>query len=398
VPLWSGGLAWDISKERFYHFRGLPFLKMRITDGYTGNVDRNLSAYTTANVNGGVNSYGTITATIINPPNPTLRWERINIFNAGLDFATSGGKLGGTVEYFIKSGTDLIGPSPIDPTTGVSVFQGNSANMRDHGVDITLHADHNIGAVRWNSVLLFSYVLDKVTNYKVQLGSVGDYLGPATINPLVGHPLYSVYALRWKGLDPTNGNPIGFLNGKDTTDYGSILSSANLGDLLYKGPVNPPLFGSWRNNFSWRQWGLSFNIIYKLGYVFRRNSILYYSVSVGASPGHPDYERRWQHSGDEKFTNVPSMTYPPDPNRDEFYQNSEVLIVKGDHIRLQDVQLSYDWDKQNHPRLPLKLIRLYLYANNVGILWKANRAGIDPDYVSGMPAPRTLAFGVKIDY
>jgi TonB-linked SusC/RagA family outer membrane protein len=397
VPLWSGGLAWDVSKEKFYHLRELPFLKLRVTDGYTGNVDRNLSAYTTANVNGGVNSYGTVTATIINPPNPDLRWERINIFNVGLDFATTGGRLGGTVEYFIKSGVDLIGPSPIDPTTGVSVFQGNAANMRDNGIDISLHTDHNIGAVHWNSVLMFSYVLDKVTNYKVQLGSVDNYLSLATINPLVGHPLYSVYALRWKGLD-TIGNPVGILNGMDTINYGSILSSNNLHDLIYKGPVNPPVFGSWRNNFSWKQWGLSFNIVYKFGYVFRRNSIFYDAVFFGLSAGHPDYERRWQRPGDEKFTNVPSMNYPPDPQRDEFYQNSEVLVVKGDHIRLQDVQLSYDWDKQSHPRLPLQSIRFYLYANNLGILWKANHYGIDPDFVSGMPNPRTLAFGVKIEY
>lgn len=398
VPLWSGGLAWDISKERFYAIRQIPFLKLRITDGYNGNVDRDLSAFTTANVSGGVNSYGLNYATIVNPPNPSLRWERINIFNTGLDFVSAGGHLGGTIEYYIKSGIDLIGPSPIDPTTGVSIFTGNAANMRAHGVDLTLHTDNSFGTVRWNSVLLFSYVLDKVTNYKVKLGSVSNYLNPATINPLVGRPLYSVYALQWEGLDATNGNPQGLYQGKVSEDYASILSDSVVTHLLYKGPASPPVFGSWRNSFYWKKWGLSFNILYKLGYVFRRNSIFYYSVFVGSSQGSPDYERRWQHAGDEKFTNVPSMTYPPDPNRDEFYQNSEVLIEKGDHIRLQDFQLSYDWDKQAHPGLPVQLIRFYLYANNVGILWKANHAGVDPDYIQGMPEPRTLAVGVRIDY
>jgi hypothetical protein len=181
-------------------------------------------------------------------------------------------------------------------------------------------------------------------------------------------------------------------------DYGNIITSENLHDLIYKGPVNPPVFGSWRNDFNWKQWILSFNIVYKFGYVFRRNSIFYNVVFLGTSAGHPDYDRRWQHAGDEKFTSVPSLPYPPDPFRDEFYQNSEVLIVKGDHIRLQDVQLSYDWNKQSHPRLPFQMMRLYLYANNIGILWKANHFGIDPDFVSGMPNPRTLAFGVKIEY
>ena len=403
VPLWSAGLGWEISKEKFYHLEKLPFLKLRVTDGYNGNVDRNVSAYTTANVNQGVNSYGAVTAYIVNPPNPELRWEKIHIFNFGLDFSTLKNRLGGTIEYYIKSGNDLIGQSPVDPTTGVTVFEGNTANMRDHGVDITLHADNNLGAVHWNSVLLFSYVLDKVTAYKQKAGSVQNYLSATTINPLVGKPLYSVYALRWRGLDIA-GNPIGKLNGKDTNgkdtteNYGNILGSNDLTNLVYKGPVNPPVFGSWRNSFYWKQWGISFNILYKLGYVFRRNSMFYFPFYTGASAGSPDYERRWQHEGDEAHTNVPAMEYPGNSNRDAFYQNSEILVVKGDHVRLQDIQLSYDWDRQGHPRLPVEQIRFYLYANNLGIIWKANHAGIDPDFVTGIPTPRTLAFGVKIDY
>jgi TonB-linked SusC/RagA family outer membrane protein len=398
VPLWSVGLAWDISKERFYHMNGIPFLKFRITDGYTGNIDRNLAAYTTSNVNIGVNSYGSPTAAIINPPNPGLKWERINIFNSGLDFATSGGELAGTIEYFRKSGIDLIGPTLTDPTTGVPVFQGNSAGMHDQGVDLTLRTGQTMGSLKWNGSVLFSYVLDKVTNYKLKTGSVGNYLNPATVNPLEGHPLYSVYALRWNGLDHNTGAPVGVLNGKDTVDYGSILTSDNLHDLVYKGPVNPSIFGGWRNDFFWKHWGLSLNILYKFGYVFRRNSIFYDGVYFGTSQGHPDYRRRWQHPGDEKFTDVPSRPYPPDPQRDEFYQNSEVLVVKGGHVRLQDVQLTHDWNKQSYRRLPFQLLRLYVYANNPGILWKANHFGIDPDFVYGMPNPRTLTVGVKIEY
>jgi hypothetical protein len=398
VPLWSAGLGWELSREKFYHLGGLPFLKLRVTDGYNGNIDRSVSAYTTASINTAPNVYNTVYSTIVNPPNPDLRWERVHIFNAGLDFATVANRFGGTLEYYIKSGIDLIGLSPVDPTTGVSIFEGNTANMQDHGIDLTLHTDNDLGKVRWNSILLFSYVLDRVTKYDDKLAAVSYYLSSTTINPLAGKPLYSVYALRWEGLDPNTGNPQGLLSKKISQDYGAILGSTEFRDLLYKGPMNPPAFGSWRNSFYWKNWGISANVLYKFGYVFRRNSILYNQVFLGASPGYPDYEKRWQRPGDEQHTNVPSMTYPGDPNRDEFYQNSTVLVEKGDHIRLQDVQLSYDWTKQAHSRLPVQLIHLYLYGNNLGILWKANHAGIDPDYVTGIPVPRTLAVGVRVDY
>ena len=84
--------------------------------------------------------------------------------------------------------------------------------------------------------------------------------------------------------------------------------------------------------------------------------------------------------------------------RDIFYENSEVLVENGDVVRLQDVQLTYDLSRAEHPKLPMQQIRIYLYANNLGILWKANHAGIDPDYVSAIPNPRTLALGVKASF
>jgi hypothetical protein len=43
-------------------------------------------------------------------------------------------------------------------------------------------------------------------------------------------------------------------------------------------------------------------------------------------------------------------------------------------------------------------LRIYVYANNLGILWRANNKGIDPDYVSGIPNPKTIAAGLKIDF
>ncbi|HWB91348.1 MAG TPA: hypothetical protein VG605_05830, partial [Puia sp.] len=145
-------------------------------------------------------------------------------------------------------------------------------------------------------------------------------------------------------------------------------------------------------------WGISFNILYKFGNVFQRNSMFYYLFYNGASAGHPDYDRRWQKPGDEKFTNVPSMEYPSNQSRDFFYQYSEALVTKGDNIRLQDAQISYSYNKQEHSRLPFQQMHFYLYANNLGILWKANHQGIDPDYIYGAPSPRTLAIGIKIDY
>src|SRR5690606_8526189 len=48
VPLWSAGAGWQISGERFYNSGLVPYLKLRATYGYNGNINKRLSAFTTA--------------------------------------------------------------------------------------------------------------------------------------------------------------------------------------------------------------------------------------------------------------------------------------------------------------------------------------------------------------
>src|SRR5690606_22909838 len=87
VPLWSVGAKWDVSKEDFYKFNLLPSSAFRFSYGYSGNVVKSLSAYTTARVFSGTNTFGQVLQEIVNPPNPSLSWEKIGILNLGWDFA-----------------------------------------------------------------------------------------------------------------------------------------------------------------------------------------------------------------------------------------------------------------------------------------------------------------------
>jgi hypothetical protein len=84
--------------------------------------------------------------------------------------------------------------------------------------------------------------------------------------------------------------------------------------------------------------------------------------------------------------------------RNEFYTYSSVLVQKGDHIRLQDINLSYALNKNSSGWLPVHAVQLYLYANNIGIIYKRTRSGLDPDYLNSPPAARSLAAGIKVDF
>lgn len=395
VPLWSAGLAWNISDEKFYKLAALPYLRMRLSYGHTGNIDKSLSSFTTAVYSRTVASQTRLPyATIQNPPNPELRWERVKIWNAGLDFSTLANRLSGSVEFYNKAGYDLIGDTRFPPSSGIVNFRGNTANTRGKGVDLTLTTLNINRRIRWNTDILFSWNKEEVSKYLVKSGSA-NYLqfGVAGGVPLEGRPLYAIYSYDWNGLDPKTGDPVGFLNNAPSLDYARIISTSTPETIHFNGSSKPLLFGALRNTWSYRGLSASVNITYRLGYYFRKNSVTY-----GNSNGlgtHGDYSNRWQNPGDELSTTVPSVPVSANTNRDNFYLYSGVLVQKGDHIRIQDVNIGYDLSTLRLRNIKLQRAEVYCYANNLGLLWKANKVGIDPDYQAG-PPPFSLSAGIRI--
>lgn len=402
VPLWSTGLAWILSNEDFYKLTDLPYLKIRATFGYSGNPDKTTSAYLTTKTVEGGNFWGQPVLQVNNPPNPSLRWEKVRNTNFGLDFSTKDKRLTGSLECWIKYGIDLIGISPIAPQTGVSLFKGNSANMRTKGIDLTLSSMNMNGSLKWITTFLFNYNTDKITNYKgTGQGTNDDIVTANYTNPLEGHSYYSIFSYKWMGLDHA-GNPQSLLNGQVSKDYVNITSSTNSSELVNSGTSRPKYYGGCRNTFLYKQFELSFNITYKLGYYYRRASLSNLSIYQGhgalASFQQPDYELRWQNPGDELHTDVPGLIYPAKFSRDEVYAYSDILVEKADHVRLQDLQLNFSINKEKIKKFPVSNINLYLYAANLGIIWKASSRTIDPDYPDGTPSPFTTALGVKANF
>jgi len=399
VPLYSAGLAWNIDKEPFYNLEWLPYLKMRLTYGYNGNVNKSLSALTTAQYLTG-NAINTLYAQVVNPPNPELRWERVRLINIGLDFATKNSRISGTLEPYLKRGIDLIGDISFAPSSGITTFRGNTANTRGAGIDLSLNSQNLVGEFKWQTSFFFSHVKDKVVDYALQQPA-GRYAqsSDSEVYPLQGKPFYAVYSYAFAGLDPQNGDPQGYLGGKISKDYGQLLSSATADNLIYNGPARPVSYGALRNTFSYKQFSFSANISYRLGYYFRQPGIFYSSILSGQGYFQGRYSERWQKPGDELITTIPSMPAGINAARDSFYNFSTATVQKADNIRLQDISLAYEFGNNLLQRLALSKLQVYLYANNIGIIWKSTKTGFDPDYpTADYPPARTVALGIKADF
>ena len=110
-----------------------------------------------------------------------------------MDFSGKKNWLSGSIDYYLKSGIDLIGNSPIAPQTGVSVFKGNTANTKTRGVDVVANFSAiNKPGFKWAVNVLYNYSVDKITGYKLNQGINGALIGSNYSNPLVGYPYAAI--------------------------------------------------------------------------------------------------------------------------------------------------------------------------------------------------------------
>lgn len=412
-PLWSVGTSWNIGNASFYQSGLLPKLKLRMSYGYNGNVNNSIAAlltgrYLAAGYN--ITQFGPNAPylTISNPPNPTLRWEKVEITNIGIDFGFRNNRIFGSLEGYTKKGKDLIGTEIFPFSSGVTSFQGNFASTRTWGLDLMLNTVVvRSNTLSWKADLNLSYVNDKVTHFgqEPSASSIRVYGNgrstPSNI-PVVGKPMYGIYVYHWAGLDPENGDPRGYIDGKPSSDYTALINEYNTPEKYkYIGPGRPTVFGALRNSLNWKGLSLSANVSFRMRYFVQKPPLRY--TSLTSSPYRAttdDFARRWQQPGDEQWTNVPSfrpeLTGSAASNRTLFYMYSETVVERGDHIRLQDVMLSYRFPG-NYWK-PLRNMEVYTHANNLGILWKASKEIKDPDYRNYIAPIRTISFGVRVNY
>lgn len=395
-PLWSAGAAWIISKESFYDVKWLPFLKFRTAYGYSGNSNNDVTGVVT--LEGAFpNDYNDLPAqTIIDPPNPQLRWEKVKTTNLAMDISSKDNRVNVTVEYYFKLTEDLLAYVVADVSSGFDVVMRNSGSFKGKGIDISISTLNLDGDLKWKTDFLFSHNEVKLNRFDKTYNNASAYIGAGDINPIQGKPVYAITSYKSAGLDPLTGDPMGYLNGLPSKDYLGMAESRDISGIVFHGSARPQIFGSVRNSIIYKGITVSFNISYEFKYFFRNPYALNY-VSLfnnWSTNGYKDYLNRWQKPGDELKTTVPSLGYPINQRRDEFYLASSSNIEKGDHVRLRDIAVDYPMSITAFGRKKTNFL-LRAYANNLGIIWKKTRIDVDPSY--GDPLPVSVGVGLKLN-
>lgn len=387
-PLWSAGVQYLALKN----YNWIDRLVVRATYGINGNIPKLNGPYLIAEV--GRNNYYTNENTmyIASPPNPMLRWEKTNVFNLGVDFNLLSNRLNGSIEFYNKNTTDLLGAYSLDPTLGWSSVNMNFGSMYNRGIEIALSSVNiTSGDFKWMTNLTFSYNKNMITKIETTSESASSYW--SGLNNREGYPMDALFSVKYKGLSE-KGAPIAIrADGSETLKY----SELNKDDLVYSGTYNPPYNASLTNSLSYKGFDLSFMFIYSGGHVIRDIAARYCITShpiYAVSNNLREMANYWKQPGDENNPDInPAFMFQSTVRNGEYiWKAADKHIQKGDFIKLRDVSLAYSLPNRLLGKTPISSAKIILQARNLW-WWAANDSKLDPEIWTGStlsPARGTL--------
>lgn len=403
-PLWSAGLQYVIIEDKG---DWLDRLAGRVTYGINGNVSKKSGPYLIAKPwNYGSNYLINENYTYIStPPNSGLRWEKTKVTNVGLDFSFFRTRLTGSIEYYSKNTSDLLGLRDADPTIGWSSIMINYGDMRNRGMELTLHSKNIRNSdFNWTSDVVFSYNKNKITNIKSQSKSATSYLD--NLQAREGYPINSLFSVRYAGLDE-KGNPTAY---KKNGEIVKSVTELTEEDLVYSGTYDPRYNASFTNTFSYKGIDLSFMFVYYGGHVLRDPEAGMYLA--GANTAYMtnidrDHVNYWKGPEDSKDIRMhPAHFYNAKSGMRNLWQAADIHIQKGDFIKLRDLSIGYTLPKPWIQHCCLQNVRVDFQIQNVW-RWAANDKKLDPEVWSGGDVnslsrgsltPTTYTLGLTVNF
>ncbi|MDR0737473.1 MAG: SusC/RagA family TonB-linked outer membrane protein [Prevotellaceae bacterium] len=403
-PVWSTGVAWNMEKEAFMTVSWINRLKLRASYGIGGNVAKNkapyMVAYYEANPNVG-GQQGVITSR----PNPELSWEKTTTTNIGVDFALFNNRLGGTLEYYNKYGKDLLASTRGVPTEGYgySTYQINNGEMQNRGVEITLFGD----VIRskdftWNATFIYGYNKNKVTYVNIEApGNTIQFDYPEAY-PRIGNPYRSIYAYQWAGLSATGLPQVYNEKGEATSTQPTDLAA-----VVYAGTTAPVHSGSFGSNFRYKNFDLSFLLVFEAGHKMRNtflpalgstysSAARAYLTNIAAT--NKNIANRWRTAGDEAHTDIPRIFFAESPDYSgdlySIYSRADINVIDAARLRLSNISLSYNVPASLCRKALLSGARLQFNIENLVTFAKSEEA----KYLLGGYNNPTFVWGLHLNF
>jgi len=399
-PFWSVGAAWQLYKEKFMMpVTWIDRMSVRLTFGYNGNEDRSTSFKPLISLGTTPNTYtNDYTASVSSYGNPTLRWEKTGVWNLGIDYSLLRGKLYGRFDLYRKYGKDLLATLSIPSVNGTTSQKINNAEMLNRGIEMDLGTTMKIKGndIVWRGNLNFSYNHNKITKLFVAQYTASTLAGGGSAAYVEGENANSLWRFVYAGIENTQ--PM--IQGPDHTkyDFGAFSPGDGRDYMVNTGTTVAPYTLGFVNSFKVYDFDISFIITGKFGHVFQTLGFNY--PPTWTSRVLPNNKLAQVMNGD------PMKIVPLPLNDiedryyfwDRFHQYLSYLVQSASHIRMQEVNITYNFNRSLLQKLNVGRMMVYAQGNDLFTIL-ANDAGEDPEYRMGTLNPRPkLTMGVKFEF
>jgi TonB-linked SusC/RagA family outer membrane protein len=414
----SAALAWRISNENFLkNSNVINNLKLRLGYGITGNQEIGnysfSSSYNTYLYNFNNSYVSAVLPTVL--PNPNVKWEGQEQYNAGFDLDLFNNRISLIVDGYVKNTNDMLVPMSVPVTSGYSdvyVPSINAGKIQNKGFEVTLSTKNIIkNDFKWSSDAVFSYNKNNVESINSDTpiitasggfnSAIGLIKAGYPVNVFYGYITDGIFqnqaevdshAVQMPGSNSATSTAPGDIRFKDLNNDGVV----NDKDRTIIGNPNPKFTFSFNNTFSYKNFDLTIFLQGSYGNdIFNANRMYTEAMSIIQNQS-TAVLGRW--TGEGTSNNIPRAIYG-DPN-----QNSRVsdrYIEDGSYLKIKNINLSYTLPKDVFGQ-NFNSVKIFVSAQNL-VTW-TKYSGFDPEVpVNGIdngtyPITRTVSLGLNIGF
>lgn len=418
---YSGSLAWNITEEPWMKdLKWLNIAKIRASYGITGNDQIGTDYAWISSLSSGHNVvFGTTAVNSYYPSgysNRQLGWEKNKQVDLGFDFGLFN-RLKITLDLY-KRTSNIVMPANIPDFNGIaSSIYMNSGQIQNKGIELQVSSPILAKSFKWDTSINWSTNKNKIlslANNQTQLSnqSAGTKWGNVIRN-YVGRPMGDMYMLKVIGT---------FNNAEDVSSHAKY-GTETIGDLMYEdvnkdgvintsdyqyvGNYQPDFTFGWTNNFSYKNFDLSFTIdgqvggkvIYAAARAFTLNR---YDDNVLAESG----LNRWKSESD------PGNGKSHKAGTNNLGANiiaSTRYLYDSDYLRIRNITLGYTLPNKIGQKIGLRGLRI---SANVENLWTFDRYpgySVESNYsgnsatnngvdFGSYPISRVITFGLNMNF
>jgi TonB-linked SusC/RagA family outer membrane protein len=410
----SVAFAWRAVDESFGNSLGpVNSLKLRTSYGRTGNTS--VDPYQTqGSLTRSIYAFGTSPGYGYRPgslPNPDLRWEKTDQFDAGADFGLYKNRISGTLDYYRAHTSDLLLDRQIPTNTGYNSVVQNIGNTRNTGIELGLTAVALDGwhGVRWTNDLTFARNKNEIIDVG-QFDSTGAPLNDTGNRWFIGQPINTT---QFSNGQPTNctincvwydyrmigiwqadeaaaaavfGEVPGQIKLQDVNGDGKITEA----DRVILGNTYPKWTGSVNSRVDWQRFDFAVQVVTRQGFMVQNLFRTDNSTLAGRYNGLA--VNYWTPTN-------PSNTEPrPNKNQEFPLYGGTRAYEDASYVRVRNITLGVTVPAELVQRTGAQSLRIYGTAQNPFTF--TSFTGLDPEgrASAGTPSYRALLVGANFGF